>query len=118
MRSAWKSLPETPAAPEMWPRIAAAIDMPSRAPRFSWRSPKLAAASVFAAGALFALLLVNGPGGDSGTTPSPVSISEEQKVIQMVSELRELPDLEAERMAMDPPHLRNSTILLGRIEER
>ena len=117
LRSTWKALPETPPAPEFWPRVAAALDNQRQAPRLGWRPARWAAASVFAAGALCAVILANRPAMETPYSLAAVDVNE-QKVIQMVTELRQLPDFESERMAMDPPHLRNRAILLGVSEEK
>ena len=120
LRGVWSSMPAPTREPELWPRVAAALDGPAPGSRPQWFPARLAVGSVFALGALCALLLSqNGALAppDNGPTPfvatGTLTIAEEQKVVRMVNELRELPELEAERLALEPPHLRNAAMFLG-----
>ena len=111
LRGVWKSLPESPPVPEMWPKVAAALEQPSK----SWwpvlRPARLAMASAFALGALCAVIWSQNPGEPKNETVlAPVN---GQHVIEMFQELRQLPDPDRERTAMEPPHLRHAAMILG-----
>jgi anti-sigma factor RsiW len=120
LRGAWKSMPESPREPEVWPRVAAALDRPRATGRLRWRPAGLALGSAFAVMGLIALLISQN-GSISGPPPNErpttvISAAEERRVVQMVEELRRIPDLESDRMALEPPHLRNAAVFLGASE--
>jgi len=121
LRGVWKSVPEAPPVPEMWPKVAAALETPSRSWQPIFRPARLAMASAFAFGALCAVLWSQNSGQvDSPVPPdgTVISVREEQHVIDVVRELRQLPDPDRERTAMEPPHLRHAAMMLGESDGR
>ncbi len=112
LRGVWKSVPDSPAVPEMWPKVASALDSPSK----SWwpvlRPARLAMGSAFALGALCAVLWSQNPGPGGPGHGGPVTDREEQKVVEMVRELREIPEIDGES------HLRHAALFLGESERK
>src|SRR5688572_17190202 len=62
LRGVWNAMPDSPAVPEMWPKVAAALEAPSRSWWPALRPARLAMASAFALGGLCAVLWSQNPG--------------------------------------------------------
>ncbi len=108
--AAWSALPEPRSAPELWPQVAARLEQPAPAPRWSLFRPPWAIAGALAAGALCALLFTHMPSATSTAKPfagapshtvrkaDPAGVAE---VISLVSQMRQLPDPDSGVPTMD-----------------
>ena len=119
LRGAWKSMPAPDRTPEVWPRIAAALD--GHSPRITLRPARLALGSAFALGAICAVLYTNMSSPVSPGVRGPDVVGapvNERRGVEMVQELRRIPDLDSERLAMEPPHLVHEALFLGAGERK
>jgi ferric-dicitrate binding protein FerR (iron transport regulator) len=120
LRNRWRSLPDLRDTPDLWPRLAARLsaqhELPARRSPFAMRLRLYTLGGALAAAALCAVVLWPRPpavtvrSGDPGQTDV-----DEQHVVQLVSDMRRMPDPESDTSLVAPPHYRpvERSILLG-----
>ena len=129
LRDRWRNLPDLRETPDLWPRLAARLnalnERPAKLPFFLPRLRLYTLGGALAAAALCAVVLwprpsaVVFPPDNPSQTLVPPDV-DEQHVVQLVSDMRQMPDPESDTSLVAPPHYRpvERSILLGVRESR
>jgi anti-sigma factor RsiW len=117
LRARWQELPPVREGIDLWPRVAARLETPAPAPRFLF-ARRLVWGGALATAALVVLLVRPAPPPQPYTPAWNDGRVNERKVVQMVAELKQIPDPENDIVLSEMHDYRPNTRLLLTGSER